>query len=58
MRSIPPQPRRSGKKVKRWWESPSNGKGEIRKVIAPRLLTEGFPINYLILEALKRYHFF
>jgi hypothetical protein len=25
-RSIPPPPRRSGRKVKRWWESPFNGK--------------------------------
>src|SRR6202795_4008164 len=31
MRSIPPQPRRSGRKVKRWWESPSNGFSEPHK---------------------------
>src|SRR6202047_390020 len=31
MRSIPPQLRRSGRKVKRWWESPSNGFSEPHK---------------------------
>src|ERR1700726_4703626 len=31
MRSIPPQLRGSGRKVKRWWESPSNGFSEPHK---------------------------